>query len=103
MKHTSKRMKHTEINAMKYAGPRSFSLVTAHTQDLTRRMHPTPSEATCVVVRTTPNEWPHELPCAAPRRMQPTPNEWPYMLPCVAPHKGPVWALLELFQIHSMI
>ena len=71
--------------------PRSFSLpvlvslVTAHAQALTHYMHPTPSEAKCAALHPTQNEWPHELPCAAPRRMHPTPNEKPPMLPCAAP------------------
>jgi hypothetical protein len=49
-------MKHTELNAIEYAGPRSsvsvlLSLVTTHAQAPTRRMHPTSSEAACAPMR----------------------------------------------------
>ena len=53
MKHTSKRMKYTELGAMEYAGPHSFSLpvllseVTMHAQPLMHHMHPMPSKAAC--------------------------------------------------------
>lgn len=100
---------------MEYAGPCFFffflvllSLVIAHAQAPTRRMHPTPSKATwapmcCPALhvervaarasmRCPPNEWLHELPYAAPRCIHLILNEWPqrsHVSPCRKDRCGP--------------
>jgi hypothetical protein len=98
IKYTSKHMKHMELNAIEYVGPallslcRSFSLVTAHAQVSTQRMHRSLRARPHVLACASPKRVAARAPYPVPRRMHPTSNEWPHTLPCATPHKGPLRA-----------
>jgi hypothetical protein len=111
MKHKSKRMKHTELNAIEYAGLRSFSvsvllsLVTTHAQAPTRRMHPTLSEAACAPIHCPASHAERALMCCpsphAPHSERVAAHA-PHVLPC-RKDAGPAWLQLRALLFFSLV